>query len=140
MKHLLIAILLLLCAQCAFSQTGPILPQEYENRKSLSIGITYQNLNLRGLNALLEPAGYGSVTEGITCVSVSNNVRYNNGLGFFYSGDFGLDNEDNKTIRYKKYQYYRMEAGLEYRAPAVAAPCLLCAYGYWLQHLHTPSV
>lgn len=113
----------LLLAACgswpAFAQpssSGPLLPVEYENRKSLSIGFTYQHMELNNLNTLLEQSGYGSLAPGVSCISIVNSVHYNDGLGFFYGADLGLNAEGGNNTKYKKSHYYRGEAGIEYRA------------------------
>lgn len=120
MKKYLGLLLAMCCIHSTYSQPSNgsmnITPDEYENKKSLSIGFTYQNLAISNLNKQLDQNGYGPAGTGITCVSVQSSVRYKNGLGFFYGADFGLDAENKDVPKYKKAQYYRIEAGATYRA------------------------
>lgn len=117
MKHTISFLLVLLLANNSYAQHSD--SSGYENTKIIALGYTLQGLSINALNSELDHTGYGSLENSVRCISVTfGSTTPLLPVQTYYGADFGLDTKPASAGKYKKFNYYRIHAGIEY--PVVA--------------------
>ena len=140
MKLFIQTILFFIFACNGFAQPASDKQRSYENRKTVSFGVSYQRTGLRKMSALLEENGYGKLANGIFLTSMNTTVFFSNRLGFYYELSGGGDWEESTNEKYKSCSLYRGELGATYRVLdakyIAAAACLGFDYSLYTLRLY----